>query len=230
MKREIIDAANAELKKIMDWFEGNKECFESLDLKLHDVSYYCYTEFETDFPFINKQGWDMFDEFCNTEYDFMIETFAEDDLNYVEKHIGRTSSFYLYDDDIIEFKGKYGNEFNWEYMLYNFVNENGYNDTIPDITAEGKIDETDKYLNDCEANLDYIIKDMYNEITKKYVGVVKMYEYIKEFKKNQVENFKDFCQGYEDDLKYTYEMECINNFMNYIEETYGEIYLGKGEN
>lgn len=202
MKKELIAKANAELKRLMDWFEENKEAFNDLDLKLHDVSYYNWFKAEEEFPIVFEEykADDLFYWFCEVSYDNMLEYFREEGITYKTKQLGRTSRFYLHDNELIEFTGRYRDEFRWEYMLYNLVNHYGYNDTVPNITENGTIDETDQYLEDCETNLEYIATEMYDEITKVFDDTVKCYEYIRDFKEHQVEYYKEELEYRQDEI------------------------------
>lgn len=202
MNKELISKANAELKRLMDWFEEHKKAFDYLDLKLHDVSYYNWDKAKEEFPIVFEEykADDLFYWFCEDSYENMREYFREEGITYKTKQLGRTSSFYLHDCELVEFTGRYRDEFNWEYMLYNLINHYGYCDTVPDITQDGKIDENDQYLEDCETNLKYIATEMYDEITKAFGDTVKCYEYIRDFKEHQVEYYKEELEYRQDEI------------------------------
>lgn len=220
MNKELIKKANEELKRLMKWFEDNKDAFNYMDLKLHDVQSYNWREGPEEYPlpYEENEDYDLFYRFADISYDQFIEDLREDGIKFEPKHIGTTSKFYLHDNDIIEFTGRYRDEFNWEYMLYNLVNRYGYNDVVPDITANGSIDENDKYLEDCEANLKYIAEEMYKEITEYYFGdVIKIYDYIKDFKENQVQYYKEWLEELTDEIEYEREKEAERQFNSWLD-------------
>ena len=79
----------------------------------------------------------------------------------------------------------------------------GYPD-IPDI-EDGQIVIND-YTEDCIDNLEYISSEEFiQDFDKEISGILKMYEYIKDFKDNQVEYFKEYLQGIQDDILYQRE-------------------------
>lgn len=199
-----IKKANKQLKKVMRFLQENEKVFSMMDLKLHDVSYYCFTDFTKDFPTLYKESQEMyyddiFSSFCNYEYDCMIEYFGENDIAYNPEYIGRTSKFYLSKYVSISCRCPYSIDF--QQSIYDLLYENGYTcDCMPDITENGLIDITDKYINDCYTNIDYIASgDFFKDVKKQLSDCIKAYEYIADFKNNQVEYFKDFCNN---------EMQC----------------------
>lgn len=202
--------ANTELKKVMDYFTKNQAAFESMNLKLHDASYYAYCDIEEDYPDVLEEynADDLFYWFCENTYDQFKEWCTENSYAWDKRsYIGRTSSFYLHDDSLIEFTGRYRNEFKWEYMLYNLIDHFGYNDTVPDITPEGKIDENDKWIEDCKANIEYIEKDFFNDVKREFDDVIQMYEYIKDTKDNQVDYFKEYLDCRREEIEWNKEQE-----------------------
>lgn len=202
--------ANAELKKVMDYFTKNQEAFEAMNLKLHDASFYAYRDIEKDYPDVLEEynADDLFYWFCDNTYDQFTEWCAENSYAWEKRsYIGRTSWFYLHDNSIIEFTGRYKDEFNWEYMLYNLIDHLGYNDTVPDITPEGKIDENDKWIEDCEANIEYIEKNFFNDVKREFKDVIQMYEYIKDTKDNQVDYFKEYLDCRREEIEWNKEQE-----------------------
>ena len=208
---ELLIKANAELIRIMAWFENNKEAFEYMDLKLHDASYSTCDQAAKDFPKLvscvdfNEEFYD----FCDFSYEQMEQYFKEEGWGWDNrKQLGRTSKFWLHDDRIIEMDCRKAiDEFVWDTMLYGRINQLGYNDTCPDFTRDGKIDLDDGYLPDCGTNLNYIASgEFYTDIIKEYNGVIKMYEYIKDFKTNQVKYFKEHLENQQDLIEWEKEL------------------------
>lgn len=206
------ELANEQLRKCMDWLEANKDAFQYMDLKLHDASYYMYDKAEEEFPLVAEEYNldDVFYWFCDDSYDSFVMDLDVNlgiDFDKMRHQLGRTSSFYLHDGSIIEFTGRYRDEIPWESVLYDFINKFGYMDAVPDITPEGTIDENDPYLADCGANIEYIENEMYDDWIKEFGPVVEVYNYIKDFKDNQVEYIQEYLQNMEDNIEYDREQE-----------------------
>lgn len=184
--------ANNEIKKVCDYIKEHEKMFDMMDLKLHDVSFYQWE---------NELDNELFYDFCDCSYNWMLEYFTENNITFNPSYIGRTSKFYL--DKRITFSCRFPYEPDYQSIIYDLLDDMGYCDCIPDITTDCKIDINDPYINDCEANIDYIENDLYNDFIKSCEDVKKVYEYIKDFKDNQVEYFKDFieCNYTFDELK-----------------------------
>ena len=210
---ELLVKANAELTRIMAWFENNKDAFGYMDLKLHDASYYAYDQAAEDFPKLAEADMNFSEEFyyfCDISYDQMVEDFRANGWDWDKrKQLGHTSSFFLHDELIISMDRRRAiDEYRWDSTLYGLIDCLGYNDICPDFTTDGKIDLDDGYLPDCGANLNYIASgEFYTDIIKKYDEVIKMYEYIKEFKANQVEYFKEHLAYQQDELEWEAEQD-----------------------
>lgn len=189
----MIHKANKELSKLKKWFEDSKEAFETMDLKLYDVSSFCWRHTE-EYPQFNLDV--EFQWFCDDSYEQMVEYFKESDYDWDKrKQLGRTSSFWLHDNSIIDMDRRQADDkFIWDSTFYGLLNRFGYNDTM-DFTTEGMIDIDDEYLVDCEANLKYIADgEFFVDVIREFDGVLKMYEYIKDFKDNQVKYFKEYLK------------------------------------
>lgn len=211
MNNELrIEKANAVLKRIVE--DLKSDCFKSMNLKLHDISYYCYKNMENDFPLCseNNDNFDFFDAFCAFQYDDFMEWCKEHyiDFDKMRYYIGRTSSFYLhkwYDNNI-------------DYMLYDILNDIDY--TLADYFTldNGVIVDTDiaDYPNETIEVLEYVINDFENDYNKLVEDIKLVYNYIADFKDNQVEIFKEFLEYYEDDFKEQNEIEAkkIDNDLN----------------
>ena len=173
--------------------EGVHKVFDLYDLKLHEVA--CLKNCDDD-------------DF----YDFCCEAFTEysefsNELYCVDKYIGKTSSFIIATDDssidpdatylsytekiellVNEFLDKY---LTWELQVENlsityFKDQVTFNfDFIHDIDDKNDYDEYTDYFNRVE-------KDLIEFIEYNITNVLKVQEYINDFKKNQVEYFNDF--------------------------------------
>ena len=167
------------------------ECIGKLeDLKLHDVSYYICEKLDKieglDYREYNNLYCHIFELFCEENYNM----FEEDEKNYNIKrvYLGHTSSFYIESNyhDIINYY--YPSNYREEYDLkekksmlldeFLFIQLGIYEDCIEDYysTKEDFIYMLNEY------------EDFLDTIEEIYGG----YEYIRDFKENQVDIFKDW--------------------------------------
>ena len=116
-------------------------------------------------------------------------------FNELKDNIGRTSSFYLgklhntekdkyccaLTEASYEFATYYGDELTFS------ENENGIYLTISDNIADERIEET---VNDMLEMTEVIYSDLKNKLDE----IIYVYDYIKDFKDNQVEYFKDYVK------------------------------------
>lgn len=203
----LIIKANENLNEVVQIIRNNQAAFESMNLKLYDTSYYSCSEAETDFPEIEEDMNDLFYDFCDISYHFMVEDFNMYGYEWEKRQcIGRTSSFYLSGYQI---RGYRTETEDIDDILYSIIEQVGYPD-IPDI-EDGQIVIND-YTEDCIDNLEYIgSEEFIQDFNKEISGILKMYEYIKDFKDNQVEYFKEYLQGIQDDILYQREQEEKHN-------------------
>ena len=199
MKKELL------VKKLMDntvTFENVKKILISElddrvnyigaleDLKLHDVSYYICEKLDKieglDYREYNNLYCHIFELFCEENYNI----FEEDEKNYNIKrvYLGNTSSFYIESNyhDIINYY--YASHYREEYDLkekksmlldeFLFIQLGVYDDCIEEYysTKEDFIYMLDEY------------EDFLDTIDEIYEG----YEYIRDFKENQIDIFKDW--------------------------------------
>ena len=182
------------------------ECIGKLeDLKLHDVSYYIGEKLGEvdglDYREYNNLYCRMFELFCEDNYNI----FEEDEKNYNIKrvYLGHTSSFYIESSyhDIIDsyyYPSNYREEYDLEekksMLLDEFLfNQLGiYEDCIEDYysTKEDFIYMLNEY------------EDFLDTIEEIYGG----YEYIRDFKENQIDIFKDWY----DDVYKEYYSDVLN--------------------
>lgn len=198
--QEKIMKANEVIKAITDYFNRNINAFNYMDLKLHDVSYYCYSQFEKDFPMLDSEM-DYFNMFCEDQYMFFKEDLSESlgiDFGKMIYQLGRTSSFYLHDRNMIDIER---NSIDIKNTISNFMYENYGSSYIESYTLEsGLIDVnndiylTEEYIEDFEQELDYIINNLYDDVMYYCSDIVMVYDRIKDFKDNQVEIFKEFLE------------------------------------
>lgn len=182
---KLLEKANGELKKVLDFIEKNIDAFSPMDLKLHEASFYDYSK---DFPLCAEKK-DLFYNFCDIEYRMFEEWCKEEGIDFDKmiNNIGRTSSFYLH---------KF-NDSNMDYVLYNIINEYGCwwyceyfsieNGIIVDADIADYEDET------IEA-IEYLANELYDDFVNGCDDMLKVYSYIKDFKDNQVDNFKLYLE------------------------------------
>ena len=173
--------------------EGVTKVFDLYDLKLHEVT--CQENCDDD----------NFYDFCHISLNDYEE--LENKLCCTRKHIGRTSSFIIAADDsniepesahlsytekiellVNEFLDKY---LTWELQIEKlsityFKDQVTFNfDFINNIDDEKDYEEYIEYFHRIE-------KDLLEYIRYNIIHVIKMQEYINDFKKNQVEYFNNF--------------------------------------
>lgn len=198
---------NRELERCTKLLKENEEAWnEYMDLKLH----YASTE-NVDFEhngatvtFSDKEQNDWFYRFCESEYDSFIGWCEEDglDFNKLRDNVGRTSSFYL---------GKLHNREKDKYLvaLCEAVDFNNSWLEFKEVDGVIKLDEekTNKNFEGraedtlAEFDIEQMVNDMldlaetvYNDLNNKLEDIIKVYDYIKSFKENQVENFKNYVK------------------------------------
>ena len=223
--KELITKANEQLRRIREYITEHEDMFDSMDLKLHDASFYEYRDMEKDFPlcFADNEGRyedSYFYRFCEVTYDQFTDWCAEEkiDFNKMCHHIGRTSSFFLYDKEIVQRENWH---IRWDWTMYNCFNELGYSNyyQLIEFNKEGNVDEEEtlkfdedywtqeEWLDEIKPALQYIIDEMYDDFMKEIEDIVKVYEYIKDTKDNQVEYFKEYLDWNEADLRYEKDKE-----------------------
>lgn len=209
--KKLYPQAQEKIKEIIKFYEDNKDgLLSSNNLKVYDVSYYVYSEMEKDFPLTfeaNKNSFDgngIFDYFCQTEYDFFEN---ENNLNVLQ-YIRNTSTFYFVPEKLIKRNGSYA--------YCDYKNKNIFLQTIFDFIIYEECNSnilglTDKHNIIFEYNKDYfsleeVAEDIENElqtlidfnIYELFKDCLQVYNYLTEFKKNQVEIFKTYCEDEEE--------------------------------
>lgn len=219
--KEKIANVNLQIDKIESYINEHDAMFDYMDLKLHDVSWYCYTDFEKDFPLTYANATNNCNEFywfCEDSYAYMIENFEEHNIDVADyfNYIGRTSKFYLkHNVDYSTYK-RYGihdiiceiiEYYSW-YNLTSDLNDNGRFE----INEYTDVEELNSMLDDVINN------NLYNYFMDDIEDVIEIYNYIKDFKDNQVEIFKENMACREDDFKYEIEQEkqTIENNINIV--------------
>lgn len=188
-----------ELDKCFKLLKDNEEKWNDyMDLKLH---YACtenvdFEHYDAKITFDNEVQSRWFYTFC----DDMFEQFLNDlmtvkgiDFKDISDYIGRTSSFYLGKLHNTE-KDKYCcalTEASYEFSMTNLEfneDENGIHFIDNDLSGyEEDIEDT---VNGMLA----LVETMYDDLKDKLDEIIYVYDYIKDFKDNQVEYFKDYVK------------------------------------
>lgn len=217
--KELVAKANEQCKRIKGYITENKGMFNSMNLKLHGASFYEYKDMMKDFPLCYADNEEYsensyFYRFCDSTYDQFTDWCAEEKINFraMCHHIGRTSSFYLYEKKLIQ---RVNGKIDWSWTMYNIFNELGYSNyyQLIEFDNEGNVDEEESFkynedyytreewIEELKPALLYIVNEMYNDFLEEFEDVKKVYEYIKDTKDNQVEYFKEWLEIYEADLQ-----------------------------
>jgi hypothetical protein len=210
-----LDLANVEFTKVVNYIKENISMFESMNLKLYYAAVMDFSKYPLCQKYQEKyKDFDLFQDFCNINYNMVIKVLKENhniDFQEMQKHIGRASSFCLYD-----FYATYNGKLQIDEMIYNFYNRyidcNDFQDlTINDnlqleiefqtydIENNYSYDEED--MEEISISLDYFIEDFYNDFINHCKDIEIVYNEIKSFKDNQVEHFEDYLQNFEEELE-----------------------------
>ena len=195
-----IERLNKQFKKL----QKHTKKLNYTDLKLHDVAFYVGDDEKLLNHFVN---------FCECEYDYF--EYWLDENNLKTEQLGRTSSFYFYsldknpysfyDFDIYDMKDDqnifdtlgYGLESETELLLnssnlkefyYDLENELNY-----DLSDSDELDDLETELEDAIEELEEYLIAYYKEIK----AVKRAYKWLEDYKKYQVESFKDFVENNE---------------------------------
>lgn len=187
-----------ELDKCFKLLKDNEEKWNDyMDLKLH---YACtenvdFEHYDAKITFDNEVQSRWFYTFC----DDMFEQFNNDlmivkgiDFKELRDNVGRTSSFYLGKLHNTE-KDKYScalAEASYEFNVTNLEfneDENGIH--FIDNNLSGYED-----VEDAVNGMLALVETMYDDLKDKLDEIIYVYDYIKDFKDNQVEYFKDYVK------------------------------------
>ena len=197
--------ANRALQEILSYIKGIENVWnEQYNLKLYDAFFQCDEIVEKELKKARDQGYDIkmdsndeFYYFCEDSYNQFLEDLGYMGIEDYRKYIGHTSSFYFSD-----FRDRYtfsaNRHLDFESMLRDIcgidLNVTGNYICFPYIsdnfTYEDSIDQ------DYEA-LKYLISGKALQDIKSYFcDIIKEYEIVTNFKKDQVEVFTDYirCQ------------------------------------
>lgn len=205
MFKKLLDQANTEVKKVIDYITENKEMFSYMDLKLHDASYYTYAKMKDDFPLCfendTNDEYSYFYLFCEDNYNMFIEDLKEAyniDFKNMCVSLGRTSSFYL--QNFVEWSnGEINIENTLDNLFYIFYYNIPYNLIYTNsIIYIGEDCNKEEEIKDC---LEYLCNNFYNDFMEHIKDIKIVYDYITSFKENQIEYFKEYLTYQEEQLQ-----------------------------
>ncbi len=202
-----IKKAQSLLKSYKEYINSYNDIFVPLhDLKLHEIFY----EFD-------DETYDQyFNAFCEISYadfrEFLKDLYISENLM---KYVGHTSKFNIKteygeiynscQDDYIDITEiidtLYENNCAYdEYSVYDFLNSD--TDEIPVTALEydynvliNKGENVYTFENDLDMFLDFIIEDLFKVTAEIIKPCIEVYNYIYDFKTNQVEYFKEFINA-----------------------------------
>ena len=195
-----VNSANMFIRRVALYLKHNTEAFAYMDLKLHDVSFYCGSkEMMEQYPLISSSmdNNDLFNDFCTLNYDMFVRCLNEiyhikfDDMI---RHLGDTSLFTLHDRRIIELNR---DDVDITNTINNFLQE-GITFPVIDITNTNSIvysPEAD--ISEVLEQLEYVENNLYNDVKNYCKDIIKVYSIIDEFKGNQVDHFKIYLENEE---------------------------------
>lgn len=210
-----LNLANEQFTKVVNYINENIDMFESMNLKLYHAACLDLAKYPLCKKYQQENDYDLFQDFCNISYEMTIQDLKENfNINFheMQNHIGRTSSFYLYD-----FYATYNRSLQIDEMIYNFYNNNIQNNDFQNLTINSEdlkleiefqeydiennysYDEED--MEEISIALDYFIEDFYNDFINHCKDIKIVYIEIKSFKDNQVQYFEDYLQNFEEELQ-----------------------------
>lgn len=221
---EYYKTAQKTVEALGDFYDKHTDFLSTHNLKLYDANFYnCSEEMQKDFPLCysnsQKNDVDYFYEFCEQAYEDYRNLYPYHGDN--EKYIGRTSSFFFVphqettnasdyiDSNTYKNKGNFVGDL-FSYIVYD-VNASYY----ISLSEKNNIlfDDKEEVLNNEEIfeNVCCYLEDIGNyDIELLFADALELYEYIDDFKKNQVEYFKDFLRNEEENLFFDNKTEKQN--------------------
>ena len=159
------------------------------NLKLYDANYLAYKIAEESG---NEEVFEAFNNFCQESFDTFIEDSESPMRGLKLKHLGRTSSFRIDTED-----GLYGGAY--YYDDYNNASKEEKKQMLYEEflyiqnTDESDFEEMDK------DEIELLIEEMKDYI-ENFNNIIEAYKEIEDFKKNQVEYFKEYIEDYDYDF------------------------------
>lgn len=189
------DLCEKEIQRTITLLKDNEEKWnEYMDLKLHDCAFIDSLAIEKNGVNItvNNVYETFFDIFCEESYQQFLEDCRIErgiDFNELRDYVGRTSKFYLgnlHDNDYISILQEYSYDFNASSFEVKYDNVTGK--YIIKFTDDDNIEES------VVAEMLQVSKSIYNDINNALVDIIAVYQFIADFKNNQVKLYKDFIE------------------------------------
>ena len=188
-KRLAERELNRAIKLLLD---NEKKWNETLDLKLHDIAYGFNCDFELNGATVHfddeaRIGW--FTDFCEMEYDCFMEWLKENNIGDIRNYVGSTSQFYLgnlHASNLLDALYEASEEFkSQDFFGYGYTEDNG----VIHIDSTG-YDDIEQEVNDLLS----FAENIYSEVEDSLKDIIKVYDYITDFKENQVTNFMEYVE------------------------------------
>ena len=207
---EYYKMAQKTVEALGDFYDKHKFFLSTHNLKLYDAFYYNHSEeMQKDFPLCysnsQKNDVDYFCEFCEQSYEDYRNLYPYHADN--KKYIGRTSSFYFIPQNAGDYidSSTYRTKENFIRDLFSYIVHDVNAIYYISLSEKNNIlfDDMEEVLNDTEIyeNVCVYLEDIGNyDIDLLFADALELYEYIYDFKKNQVEYFKDFLHNEEETL------------------------------
>jgi hypothetical protein len=193
---KALALANKELRKAVKLLLDNEDKWQNmLDLKLHEASRasidFEYNNATVTFSDEAQSSW--FYHFCDIEYQNFIEDLRDNfniDFEQLRDNVRYTSKFYLgklhavmLTDTLAEASDTY---------MYGGIKVKII-DGLFSVDVDGSQTNYDDFEDFVNALLDFA-DYIYDEVEASLKPIITVYDYIEDYKKNQVENFRDFVQ------------------------------------
>lgn len=196
--QQTVRLANKEIKFVVDRLKETEHMWnEFMDLKMHDASSLCYDGYTFEYngasvTIPQEKCIEYFDDFCRFSYEDMIEYFKENGIDFDKfiDRVGRTSSFYLTTaHNAYAEKWLIAIDELWDESSVSYVD-------MKQLENEVVIDEVveDDYIEEFIGNLLEFIDTFYDEMDEKIKEIEFVYNYIKGFKDEQENAFKEFIE------------------------------------
>ena len=160
------------------------------NLKLYDANYLACRIAEKSG---NEEVFEAFNNFCQESFDTFIEDSESPMRGLKLKHLGRTSSFRIDTED-----GLYGGAY--YYDDYNNASKEEKKQMLyEEFLYIQNTDESDFEEMD-EDEIELLMEEMKDYI-ENFNNIIEAYKEIEDFKKNQVEYFKEYIEDYDYDFE-----------------------------